>query len=408
MKVEKTITKTSGRCINVSASTVTSLRINNQIENTVRVYDKGCIGVEGCLGSADFDKMQKTATDKLQQGIAYPETHDEPRTLSVDVSKQIFAEEEFVDKIKHLVARLAKENPEFIFSNKVILDSTEKTYENSDGAHLFYKGNCLSVGLALQKKGSANIMDEFYDCESDSFDEDAICADIHDKCRAFLTQLPQIQEDEVTIIGNIEPLQYAISHFVADLYFNNASIFNGKLGQKLFSEKLNLTINRDPEKQLNLPFFDAEGVVNDGYTKHIVKNGVLTTLLTCKKSAAQYNTENIGAASAQYNGVPTIGIGGFSVQPTAENLQQLVTGKAVYISVTGGGDMTPSGDISIPVMVAYLVENGKLVGKLPEFAVSCNLFDMLGDGFVGACENGFYRFGKRQYFVYKAKLVNKQ
>lgn len=96
------------------------------------------------------------------------------------------------------------------------------------------------------------------------------------------TQLPQIQEDEVTVIGNIEPLQYAISHFVADLYFNNASIFNGKLGQKLFSEKLNLTINRDPEKQLNLPFFDAEGVVNDGYTKHIVKNGVLTTLLTCK------------------------------------------------------------------------------------------------------------------------------
>lgn len=271
MKVEKTITKTSGRCINVSASTVTSLRINNRIENTVRVYDKGCIGVEGCLGSADFDKMQKTATDKLQQGIAYPETHDEPRTLSMDVSKQIFAEEEFVDKIKHLVARLAKENPEFIFSNKVILDSTEKTYENSDGAHLFYKGNCLSVGLALQKKGSANIMDEFYDCESDSFDEDAICADIHDKCRAFLTQLPQIQEDEVTVIGNIEPLQYAISHFVADLYFNNASIFNGKLGQKLFSEKLNLTINRDPEKQLNLPFFDAEGVVNDGYTKHIVE-----------------------------------------------------------------------------------------------------------------------------------------
>ena len=69
MKTEKIINKTSSRCINITASKVDSLRINNNLENTVRVYDNGAIGIEGVLGNADFDVMTKNATAKLQQGI---------------------------------------------------------------------------------------------------------------------------------------------------------------------------------------------------------------------------------------------------------------------------------------------------------------------------------------------------
>ena len=83
MKTEKIITKTSSRCLNVSASKVESLRINEDIENTVRVYDNGAIGVVGVLGNADFNAMEQSARQKLTQGIPYPETHDKPETISV-------------------------------------------------------------------------------------------------------------------------------------------------------------------------------------------------------------------------------------------------------------------------------------------------------------------------------------
>ena len=130
-------------------------------------------------------------------------------------------------------------------------------------------------------------------------------------------------------------------------------------------------------------------------------------LITCKKSAAQYSTDNLGAAVASYNGVPQAGANGLSVMTTAESLSELVKGKAIYLSNTGGGDMTTSGDISMPSIVSYLYENGKLVGKLPEFTVTGNLFDILGKDFIGVTENGLNVFGKHKYFVYKAKLVNK-
>lgn len=407
MKTEKIVNKTSGKCLNIVANTVESLRINNSTENTVRVYDNGCIGVEGALGHADWAALEAGAAAKLAQGIEYPETHEEARNLQIDATKHFFDEKDFVPKMQHLLDRLAQENPKFLFSNKIIIDSTDASYESSDNVKYLYKGNEFDIVLVIKYKGSANIQDEFYGAGSDYFDEDEICHDIKLKCDAFLNALPQVEEDEITIIGDVEPLSYAIQHIVADMYFNNASLFSGKLGSKLFSDKLSVTVNRSPDKQLNIPFFDAEGVVNPDYVNYVIQNGVLKNLLTNKKSAAQYNTALLGSAGANYTGVPVAGMGGFDVATTASSLDELVKGKAIYLSATSGGDMTPAGDISMPAQVAYLYQDGKLVGKLPEFAVSANIFDMLNDGFVGYCEKGFYKFGKQSYFVYKAKLVNK-
>lgn len=407
MKIEKIINKTSNKCLNITASKVDSLRINNDLENTIRVYSDGAIGVAGGLGEVDFYQLQQRAKDKIKQGIAYPETHDQVVVKSVDTTKQIFTEEQFIPAISHLLQRLSQENPEFLFSNKVLLNSSESYYNNDDGSELNYKGNSLTIALSIKYKGSANIMDEFYGVEANYFDEDAVCADVKMKCDAFLNDVDQVEEDEITVIGELEPLQHAIQHFIADMYFNNSSLLNGKLGEKIFDEKVSVLINRDPSKQLNIKFFDAEGVVNENYRNYLVKNGVFEKTITCKKSADMYNTQNSGSAGASYDGVPSAGIGGLEMEETACCLDKLVKGKAIYLSVTSGGDMTPSGDISLPSMVSYLYQDGKLVGKLPEFAVCGNLFDILGKDFVGYCNKGFFSFGEQSYFVYKAKLANK-
>lgn len=408
MKTEKIINSSSDRCLNIVANKVESLRINNDLENTVRMYDNGCIGVEGRLGNADFDDMTKSATAKLAQGIAYPETHDKAQTIEINTVKHIITEQSFVATINKLLARLEKENPQFLFSNKVQLNSSCSRYENSDGAKYVYTGNQFLISLSIKYKGSANIMDEFYGCESNYYDEEQICQDIKMKCDAFLNELPQTNLDEAVIIGDTEPLQHALRHFLAYMYFNNSSLFNGKLGQKLFDEKLSFGINTDPQKNINAKFFDAEGVVLPDYKAYLVKNGVFEKTVANKKDAADYKTDNLGGAVAPYDGIPVAALSGFDVDNTAQDLSDIVKGEAIYLSVSSGGDMTPSGEIGMPAIVAYLYKDGKLVGRLPEFTVSCNLFDAFGKDFVGVCENGLYKFGRNKYIVYKAKLVNKK
>ncbi len=407
MKTEKLVTKISNLSLNIVANEVESLRINESCKNTLRIYENGVIGVAGSIGTADWAALEETARQNLSQGIPYPEAHAAARELSLDTCTEVIAEKEFVPAMKHLLARLSAENPEFLFSNKLQLNTTEATYESSDGENYSYRGNQFLIVLMLKHKGSANIVDESYECESRYFNEDEICRDVKRVCEAFLKPLPHVEEDEVTVIGGFEPLEYAASHLLADLYFNNASLLAGKLGQKLFSEKLTLTVNRDPKQQLNLPFFDAEGVVNEGYVNALVKNGVFERLLTCKRSAEQYHTENLGCAAADYNGVPDAGGRGLDVADTAEALKELVHGRAVYLSATSGGDMTPAGDISLPVLTSYLYEDGELLGKLPEYALSFNLFDVLNENFVGVTEKGLFGFGEHKYLVYRAKIVNK-
>jgi PmbA protein len=75
---------------------------------------------------------------------------------------------------------------------------------------------------------------------------------------------------------------------------------------------------------------------------------------------------------------------------TAANLGDILKGKAIYVCVTSGGDMTPSGDIGLPVMVGYLYENGNLLGKLPAFSLSGNVFDLLGNNFMGITQKGLF------------------
>lgn len=407
MKTEKLVTKTSNLTLNIVANLVESLRINDSTHNTFRIYENGAIGVAGSIGEADWAALEAEARGKLTQGIPYPETHAPARTIDADAEHEIVGEKNFIPKMKHLLSRLDAENPDFLFGNKIQLNTTASSYENSDGERYTYRGNRLLIVLTLKCKGSANIVDESYEAESDYFDEDEICRDVRIKCEAFLHGLPHVEEDEVTVIGDFEPLQYAAQHFLADLYFNNASLLAGKLGQKLFSEKLTLQIDRDPARQLCLPFFDAEGVVNENYVNYLVREGVFEHVLTCKRSAAQYGAENIGCAEADYNGVPDAGGRGFDVADTAEKLSELIRGKAVFLSATSGGDMTPSGDISMPVLASYLYEDGLLLGKLPEYALTFNLFDLLGKDLVGITQKGLFSFGRHKYLIYRAKIVNK-
>ena len=80
----------------------------------------------------------------------------------------------------------------------------------------------------------------------------------------------------------------------------------------------------------------------------------------------------------------------FYADPTVRSLNELVPGKAVYVVMASGGDTTPDGHFATPVQMAYLMENGKLVGRLPELNIGGNFYDMLGNDYIGAVIGDFH------------------
>lgn len=405
MEQEKIIEKTLSYSVNVSNSKVDSLRVNNDLQTVVRVFDDGKIGIAGQIGDSDGSELVKSAQAKLAQGIPYPCNLTEGKVRKENTFHGIFGEGEMVPACKSLLAKLSNQYPDFIFSNKINYQKRDYTYTNSKGTEFNYVSDSVVTSLVIKAAESANIMDLGYDAMQSYFNEDEIVEDIGKLLKAYRNKVELPENLPVLISADV--CRYIIQEIIAEKYVSGSSLLSGKLGKKAFNDKLNVVIDRSPDNKYNIAFFDDEGVTLDGDKFYFVKDGVLTGLSTYRRSAANFNLPLSGGANADFDGVPSFGFAGTKVLPTAEKIGDLVKGKAIYVAITSGGDMTPSGDIGLPIMLAFLYEDGKLVGALPEFSLSANIFDILGKDFIGVVKNDVFAYADETLLVANFK-VNKQ
>ena len=377
-KTKKSVT------LNVTAGKIDSFREIEKTAGTVRVYDNGCIGVAGCLGEPDENELTKRATEALEFGIPYPEALEGELELIELHDNEIIPVPEFIPTMQRFLDRLGELCPKFALSNKISLESVRTEYTNSKGRHLVGSVSSISIQLIAQARGSGNLFDTGFGWTGVDFDEEALLAEFKREYDAFFTPV-DIEPGRYPVV--IEPSMILARfgrHFVGDLYAAGASLVSGKLGEKLFSDKLTVKDDMNPETAYGACCFDAEGCVAPGYRPAIVEKGVLRGLLTTKKTADAYGLPNLGSADADYDGVPEFGIHGFYLEKTADTVRGLVPGKAIMVVLAEGGDATPDGHFATPVQMAYLLEDGEYKGRLPDIGISGGFFDLLGKDYVGA------------------------
>lgn len=400
MKIEKIITRTVGKSVNISANAVDSLRINNSVKNTVRIYENGLIGVAGQIGETDFDKLEKKARENLSLNVPYPESHEEKKERVVDICKDIIPPEKVVSEIKDLVAKLAEQNPRFTYSNKVNLEYIEREYSNSDGVNYKYKSNYIAFGIIAKDKQKSNIFDYAIGGSDNLFDKEKILADAKLTGDNFLIDADFEFPEEIPVILDASAVAYIVKDVAARYYCERASMFNGKLGSKIFNEKVTILSDRSPDEVIGTPFFDAEGVVAEDDKKYLIKDGVFCGLGGNKKEAELYKVDCEGFASSSYDGVPASSLDDVGLKITDENTEDILKGKqAIFISQTGGGDMTATGDMALPVQLAFLYKDGKLCGRVKDFTLVGNIFDLLGKNFLGCAKKSVYSWGRTKYLV---------
>lgn len=383
--------KTSSLSINVVATEVESLRKVVESTCTVRVYDNGCIGVAGQIGNACASGVENDAVENLALGIAYPCDFAKDVNMNVDARKNIVDEDKFVQVAKSLLAKLRKEVPDFLFSNKIQYFTSETEYKNTQNTSLSYKGNEMVLVLCVKSKSSANIMDFAYVVDTDVYDENKAVEDVKLLCEAYNNVLPW-QDGKYPVIAEQQLYcgSYVLDNFDGENYATGASLFKDMLGKKVFNEKVTLAVNNELP---NSAFFDAEGTVCDEKNGTLIRNGVFERVIANKKIAAQYGLPRLGNSVSTYDTIPQGSARGVEFKNTAERIRDLIGNqKAIYVLDASGGDMTTSGDFATPCEVALLVENGKFVGRLPKLNIFGNVKEFLGDDFIGASDKGLLNY----------------
>ena len=159
------------------------------------------------------------------------------------------------------------------------------------------------------------------------------------------------------------------------------SRLSGREGEKIASDIV--TITDDPfYKDSALPMsFDAEG--SPTYTKNVVENGVLKTLLYNLKTANVAGVKTTGNASkGGYSAAVGIRPFTFYIAPGSLSEEELFkkAGKGVYITELGGlhaGANAVSGDFSLQSS-GFMIEDGKKTDKaVKSFTVAGNFYSLL-------------------------------
>lgn len=380
-------------CLNVTVGRVDSVRKKNITKSGCRVYEDGCIGVAGCLGQPTEETWAE-AVRALDRKVASPGPIT-GKTRHRDLREGSMAPEEFLAKVQKLLDILGEEYPDFVLSNKARMIEIEERLSNDAGLDYFTANRGYELSIVVKQVGSPNVFDTALFQQSRTFDFDRWLAEARQVLSAHrnLLDMPEGKEQlfltSVTGGDGLAGLGVLYRALNGQMYQSGASLFQGKLGEKLFDERVTISGDYTGEQSLFASFFDAEGVTVEGDKVSFIEKGVFKALQTDRKYAALLGTESTGCAGGAYDDAPSLAGQTLWVEPTG-TLAELTAGKdAIVINTASGGDWTDEGNFATPVQCAYLYRDGALVGRLPEFHMTVTLDELFGKRFVGASADKF-------------------
>ena len=390
MVKEKYTSRVKEVSINVNQTRIDSIR-HKDIEKTgLRVYENGYIGYAGAIGNYEEAELEKRAKATLDNKIPYEYELEENKVQNEDFSLKIIEEDKLVEELEELLSVLRKEQSDFYFSHKFNLNEYNIKLVNDKGLDLSYKDRVISLELLFKEKKSVNIMDGFVGFWGRKYDRSLALKDINHVCNAYKNKVDLPKKEIFPVVFATDetlPLKKLVQDLDGNNFGSNSSLLSGKKGKEVFNENFTLYQNNNPLDTF-LPFFDAEGVINKDYRYTLIENGIVMAPYTDKKTSRKYNLDLTGAATSEYDGVPTLGIPELKIKESEKTAKELLGGEmGIFVLMASGGDFTPEGNFGTPVQLAFLFDGEKFVGRLPELNVSSNVFDMFGNSFRGVSKN---------------------
>jgi PmbA protein len=179
-------------------------------------------------------------------------------------------------------------------------------------------------------------------------------------------------------------ISFIASGFSGVSVWKGVSPFAGKQGEKIFSESFTMTDNPYLEgSPFNVPF-DGEGVAVA--KNFLVRNGVVETFINDLKYAERLGLPPTGNASRGYSSLPSPSFHGIAVEPGEKSFEEIIAGidrgivAEQFIGL--GQSNTITGDFSANMDLAYLVENGKIKGRVKDCMISGNINDLMKGDFT--------------------------
>lgn len=368
--------------VKIEENKIVSFDKNNITYYSFRVGKDGFLGVHYQEGEMSDEEGYAKAEQNLELKRPYAfelETGERHR----DKTERVFSDKELMDMTREALEHIHSKYPDFRLDGGIRQRKTLSRQENDRGLNYSNADCSAHADFSFKHKDSKDISDGWFGIGERNFSLEKLYSMADNYLSNFEKEvkLPEEIIIQIQYYGLLGKLQESLD---AEKLCLGTSLLTGKLGQKVFSDRFTLCHDVTDKECWHDDFYDGEGIVLPGDKLTYVENGVVLRGYADKRIAKKYGVEHTGSAWRNFTDVPSNGKVILRITRSDKTVKELLDGRLSIVPVRySGGGFNEKGEYVMPVQMAYLCDGEKFLGRLPEFTLVNNMFDMFGDDFIG-------------------------
>lgn len=357
----------------------------------VRVISNGRIGFS-C--TTDPEKCQQVVQHALEGArfgqeakFEFPSQPVEPEVKTWDQAVADYPVKSAIETCRMAIDGLLTFDPSLDCGAGVGKSDSTRIILNTSGLDLEMKTSALDYGfnaLSVGDDGSMIHVDEGNATRH-------MTMDMEYKVSVALEKLERAREKaklksgKIPVIMAPSALDMVLSPVASNcsgkMLQKGSSLLEGKIGEKMLDQRVTLIDDSLVDYAIGSMPFDAEGVPSRRLP--LFEKGVFRNFVFDLQSAGLTGNQSTGSAHRGYNLQPSPGYGNVRMEPGTDSLDDIISGLKygllVYQVLGAGQSNTITGEFSVNVELAFLVENGRIIGRVKDAMLAGNAFKALSN-----------------------------
>ena len=359
----------------------------------VRVIRKGQLGFAASSDDTAMDKLAANALESATYGdmapFSFPDPQPAPIVRTFDKVVAYLPIARLVEIGREMLDLILPVEPNARCNVSLERSLVSASIRNQKGLDVSFKTSPLSLGLEIDRIEGDDVLILYDQLGTTVWEKDYLAF-----ARRLVEKLKQAR-----VITSIKPgkmpVLFAPTGTLAlglplsqglngKEVYKGTSPMAGKIGEKLFDEKITIIDDGTIDGKFASASYDDEGVPRR--RNMLIEKGVLKSFIYDLKTAALSGVESTGNASRGLFNPPESSFTNLVIQPGETPLKDILASMDEGIIVEdllgiGQGNIV-SGAFSNPLALAFKVEKGEIIGRVKDLSIAGNIYDLLKN--VGA------------------------
>jgi PmbA protein len=367
---------------------------SSQVEETsgiaVRVVKDGRLGFAASSDESAVDKLISNVLESADYGdsipISFPAAQPAPEVVTYDQAVSELPISRLAEIGQEIVDIILEVEPEARVNVELERGVQRLALRNQAGSELAFGRSPLSIGFEISRVKGDDVL-IMYDVTGSTVWMDDYLA----FARRAAEKLRLAQKSATIRSGRMpvlfSPRGVLVLGLPIMLGLNGKNVYRqtspmaGRIGEKLFDEKITVVDNPILDGRFASAPYDDEGVAHQH--RILVGQGVLKSFMYDLKTAAQIGVESTGNGSRSLFSPPapspTNLIFEAGQTPLADMIAAVDEGLLVESPLGLGQGNVISGAFSNTLGLAFKIENGEIVGRVKDVSIAGNIYDLLQD-----------------------------